>query len=215
MRLVFPNYRLPKSTDSFSMIIPSHPVLQFIRQYVDFPDQLWNRMEPLWAVRTYPPKTHILRAGQRCDQVYFLESGLLHYYVLHKGSASTKFFTVAPYCFTSQRSFNQQIPAQEFIETIETSRVWQLSRAEVYAWLTEPQWADFVRALTQEVQFFTENILEDLQTKTAEVRYREMVRAGDPLLRRVPQKILASYLGIAPPSLSRIRHKLRRPQFNN
>jgi predicted house-cleaning noncanonical NTP pyrophosphatase (MazG superfamily) len=69
-------------------------------------------------------------------------------------------------------------------------------------------WTDFARKIIQEVQFFTEEILEELQTETAELRYEKMLKNSPTLLQRIPLKHLASYLGIAPQSLSRIRKKL-------
>ena len=69
-------------------------------------------------------------------------------------------------------------------------------------------WAEFARKITQEVQFFTEEILLELQTETAEVRYEKMLEISPNLLQRIPLKYLASYLGIAPQSLSRIRKKI-------
>ena len=86
--------------------------------------------------------------------------------------------------------------------------MWQISRAEAYALLAVPAWATFVRRLTQEVQQYTENILEELQTETADTRYRRLLHDRPQLVQRVPLRHLASYLGIAPQSLSRIRRKL-------
>ena len=69
-------------------------------------------------------------------------------------------------------------------------------------------WNTFVRKLIQEVQYFTEKILEEIQTETAEKRYEKMLK-NEPLpLQRIPLKYLASFFGIAPQSLSRIRKKI-------
>ena len=60
----------------------------------------------------------------------------------------------------------------------------------------------------QEVQFFTEQILLDAQSITAEERYRKMTIEQPNLLLQLPLKHVASYLGVAPQSLSRIRARL-------
>ena len=152
--------------------------------------------------------TLLLEEGKICRHLYFLESGLLRYFVWKDGQDVTKFFTHPPYCFTSQRSFNTERPARESIETLEDSIIWQMSRADSLRLLTLKTWNNFVLQLVQEVQFYTEQILEDLQNETAEQRYRRMIAEGSPLLQKVPLKHLASYLGIAPQSLSRIRKKI-------
>ncbi|MEO0876690.1 MAG: Crp/Fnr family transcriptional regulator, partial [Bacteroidota bacterium] len=137
-----------------------------------------------------------------------LESGLMHFYVNRDGREVTKFFTEPPYCFTSQRSFNKDLPAGESIQAITDSRVWEMNKSDAFRLLDElPSWNTFVRTLIQEVQYYTEVILEDLQNKTAEERYAEMIVERTALLEQLPLKYLASYLGIAPQSLSRIRKR--------
>ena len=69
-------------------------------------------------------------------------------------------------------------------------------------------WSTFIRKLVQEVQHFTEEILGEIQNRTAEERYQDLLESGHIYLQKVPLKHLASYLGIAPQSLSRIRKKL-------
>ena len=70
-------------------------------------------------------------------------------------------------------------------------------------------WSTFIRLLVQEVQTYTEEILEALQTQTAEQRYKLLLQQDAELVQRVSLKHLASYLGIAPQSLSRIRKKMQ------
>ena len=120
----------------------------------------------------------------------------------------TKFFTIAPYCFTSQVSFNQEKPATENIQAIEKSVVWQLTLQQSNTLFELKSWSTFARKILQEVQFFTEEILEEIQTETAEFRYKKMIENDPQLANRIPLKYLASYFGIAPQSLSRIRKKV-------
>lgn len=185
-----------------------HPYRSFINNYHRIPDAEWQAVETRLVRREIQKGDILLPAGKVCRHVWLLESGLMRYFVDRDGVDVSKFFTRAPYCFTSQRSFNTCTPANESIEALEDGVLWQLTKTDVDELLDLPGWAAFVRALTQEVQFFTEEIIEGLQNQTAEARYRKMLQAGDPLLSRVPLKHLASFLGIAPQSLSRIRKRL-------
>jgi len=185
-----------------------HPYRSFINSYHRITDAEWSAVQELLVRREIRKGEILLPQGKVCRHVWFIESGLMRYFVDRDGLDVSKFFTIAPYCFTSQRSFNTLAPAKESIEALEDGIIWQLSKTKADDLLALPGWAAFVRALTQEVQFFTEEILEGLQNQTAEARYQEMLRVGDPLLSRVPLKHLASYLGIAPQSLSRIRKRL-------
>lgn len=185
-----------------------HPFRQYINAYTSVPDQEWNLIEQKLQSKSIPKGHLLLVEGKVCRNLYFLREGLLRYYSWKEGKDSTKFFTIAPYCFTSQRSFSQQIPSTENIEAVEESSLWYLTRADTYELLKLNSWNTFIRELVQEVQFYTEQILEEIQNETAENRYLKMLKTGDPLLQRIPLKMLASYLGIAPQSLSRIRKKM-------
>ncbi len=185
-----------------------HPFRQYIERYTPLPEQEWQLIFPLLRYREIPAGYMLLEEGKRCTQLYFLETGLLRYFLWRDGKDITKFFTIAPYCFTSQRSFAQELPATENIESLADSNLWLLDRTDAFQLLKYQGWSTFVRLLIQEVQFYTEQILEEVQQETAEQRYRKMLFEGDPLLQQVPLKHLASYFGIAPQSLSRIRKKI-------
>ena len=184
-----------------------HAFRQFISNYTHCSNNDWAQIIPHFSRKEYTKGTTLLREGQICRKLYFLEEGFLRYFILKDGMEVCKFFTDPPYCFTSQRSFSQDIPAQENIETLEDSIVWEMDKADAYQLLRLPCWNTFTIKLIQEVQYYTELILEEIQNYTAEQRYIKMVESGDILLERVPLKHLASYLGIAPQSLSRIRKK--------
>ena len=185
-----------------------HAFRKYIASYTPVSNVAWAQIQTcLKSVKVHRGDL-ILEEGQICRYLYFLEEGLLRFFVWRDGRDVSKFFTAAPYCFTSQRSFTARQPARENIEALEDSILWRISQEDAFKLLEVSAWSDFVRKLIQEVQFNTEEILEALQNETAESRYQKMLDNGDELLQRVPLKHLASYLGIAPQSLSRIRKKL-------
>jgi CRP/FNR family transcriptional regulator, anaerobic regulatory protein len=192
----------------FCLCSMQHPFRQFIENYTFFSNQDWQLVEVCLQKKMYSKDVLLVEDGKICKTLYFLESGLLRFFIVKDGNDITKFFTEAPYCFTSQRSFTTQKPANENIETLEDCIIWEMSHYDAFRLLENPSWSEFVRKLVQEVQGFTEEILEEIQTETAENRYRKMLETANPLLQRVPLKHLASYFGIAPQSLSRIRKQI-------
>lgn len=191
-----------------------HPFRKYILNYTHIPLEDWQIIEFLLTKREYRKGEVILEEGKVCKHVYFLETGFLRFYVNMDGEEVSKFFTKPPYCFTSQRSFNKSIPAKESIATLEDSRVWEITKSDSDKLLKLESWSTFTRELVQEVQFFTEQILVEIQNQTAEERYIKLVEGGSYLLEKVPLKHLASYLGIAPQSLSRIRKKYMEQRKN-
>jgi CRP-like cAMP-binding protein len=188
--------------------LPLTSFRQFIENYTPLSDTDWASIAACFEQRVIKKDEILLVEGKICRYLYFLESGLLRYYINKDGSDVTKFFTEAPYCFTSQVSFTAIKPATENIQAIEESVIWQATLEDVNALLELRSWSNFVRKLIQEVQYYTEQILEEIQTETAENRYQKMLVEEPELVQRIPLKHLASYFGIAPQSLSRIRKKL-------
>ena len=161
----------------------------------------WALICPRWAPFRAKPATPILREGDVCGHVYFLDAGLARYrYLDAEGVDRTKFFTEPPCVFTAQRSFNAGGPSREAITAVTTCEGSRIGRADTDALLAAvPAFATFVRKLVAEVQGFTEDILAEAQTMTAEERYARMLTERPTLLRDLPLKYLASYLGVAPP----------------
>lgn len=183
---------------------------EYIQKYTKLTSEEWRAIADSLSCKTLQVEEILLREGSICRHLYFLESGLMRYFIVRDGKEVTKFFTEAPYCFTSQFSFTKELPANENIQAIEKSVVWQMSLQQANKLLEGNGWNTFVRKLVQEVQYYTESILLEIQTETAENRYAKMIRNNHTLLQRIPLKYLASYLGIAPQSLSRIRKNIMR-----
>lgn len=193
-----------------------HPFHVYIRQYAPLSPEEWERVSARLEMRDWDMGELILAPGQICQNLYFLESGTLRFFRINeKGEDVSQFFTLAPYCFTEQRSFGAQTPSTVGIEVLEPSRIWQMPYRDAFGLLDQiPAWATFVRKLIMEVQYYTEEILVELQSMPPAERYAKMLTEQDPLLTKVPLKHLASYLGIAPQSLSRIRKKLSQGELS-
>lgn len=181
---------------------------KFIENYTTLSNKEWEEISACFQQRTLQKDEMLLQEGDVCRHLYFIESGLLRYFIIKDGNEITKFFTEAPYCFTSQVSFTSETPAAENIQAMEKSVIYQTTLKQANDLLEFKTWNTFIRKLIQEVQYYTEEILQELQTETAEKRYRKMIEKNPSLLQRIPLQYLASFFGIAPQSLSRIRKKI-------
>ncbi len=184
-----------------------HAFRTYIHSFTTLTNAEWALVEACLKKKSVKKGEIIHQEGKICKKLYFLEQGLLRFYSNQDGVDVSKFFTQPPYCFTSQRSFTMQKPSNEGIEALEESIIWEMNRKAVYDLFAIQAWSTFARELVQEVQYNTEVILVEMQNQTAEERYLKMLNEKNPLLMQVPLKHLASYLGIAPQSLSRIRKK--------
>ncbi len=185
-----------------------HPFKEFLQAYVSLSEEDWLEIEAKILREVVDKDVLILTEGSVCRHLYFLETGLLRFFRLKDGEEITKFFTLEPYLFTSQKSFSDRVPAAESIQAIEESIIWKMTYEDATALLKLSPWNTFIRKIVQEVQYYTEQLLIDMQSETAEDRYKSMLQHSPQLVQRIPLKYLASYLGIAPQSLSRIRKSL-------
>jgi CRP-like cAMP-binding protein len=180
---------------------------KFIEQYVTVPNAEWIIISQAFERKEFARNEIILSEGKICRHFYFLDKGLVRFFSNSEGKDITKFFTVAPYCITSKNSFRNQIPSQESIQALERAVVWQTTLEKSEPLLDLKSWNTFTRKFVHEVQSYTEELMMQIKTETAEQRYRKLLEKHPAIIQKIPLKHLSSFLGIAPQSLSRIRKK--------
>lgn len=154
---------------------------------------------------------HFVTENAKCDRLLYIQKGVFRYYLLHDGNDITKDFAVDkqnPFC-TSYTSFMLQKPSKIWIEAIEKSHVWSWNRNDIMSlFLNSPHWLLFTKLMADQMYYRKEKKEFDLLRCNAEERYQKFLLNFPGLSQRVPQYHIASYLGITPESLSRIRSKL-------
>ncbi len=188
--------------------MPTKALRHFIENYISVSDADWKEISLYFHEKKYEKGDLLLKEGSICNRLWFLEKGLLRFFIWKDGEDVSKFFTISPYLLTSQRSLVTRLPAKENIEALEDCTAWEITSEDNEKLLKNELWSTFARMLIQEVQYFTEEILEDLQNETAAYRYKRLLAHNPELIQRIPLKYLASFFGITPQSLSRIRRKV-------
>lgn len=157
----------------------------------------------------------LLRKNEYCKHAFFVENGLLRQYSINeKGKEHILSFAPENWIVTDRESsvFNQ--PSSYYIQALEDSKVVMIDE-------------DFIRLLSKKIPAFTDfnnrllhNHIRHLQIRinlllsaVAEDRYLQFIKKYPNLLLRVPQAMIASYLGITPESLSRVRKELAQKNF--
>jgi len=181
---------------------------KFIEKYTSISDDEWPIINEAFERKLFAKNEIILKEGSICRYFYFLQTGLIRCFTFYDGTEITKYFTAAPYCFTSIESFSKQKPAEESIQTLEESIIWFAAKNKLDQLKNLNSWNEFTRKLLEEVQQFSRNLLLEIKTKTADQRYKELLINRPEVLQRIPLKYLSGFLGVAPQSLSRIRKNL-------
>ena len=172
-------------------------------------DQLQQISDRL-LFREFRKGQFVLSKGQVCKQIFYVEKGLLRFYSIdHLGKEHIIQFAAEGW-FISDRSsiyFNQ--PSEFFIDAVEDTRVAILN--EQFVCSASEVSAPFRRYNEHILQNHIRNLqnrVNLLISATAEERYLDFIKMYPNLTQRVPQWMIASYLGITPESLSRVRKEL-------
>ena len=151
--------------------------------------------------------TYILKADAICSASYFVEKGILRSYTydLRGDEITTAFFPANTYC-SDLLSFFKRAPGKEYIQAITDCETWSITYADMQeSFHTIPEFREFGRLnIVSQYSLLKERMLSNLQ-EPAEKRYVDLMTTYPEIIQQVPLKYIASYLGIADTSLSRIR----------
>jgi CRP-like cAMP-binding protein len=192
------------------------PVFGNITKHISLTSREKEIVANFLIVKEVAKKTTILREGQPCRYLNFVNQGALRSYCINKeGKESTIMFAVADWWVTDMYCFLNQKPSMTHIEAIEDSTILQLTRTNFDELLQSvPKFERFFRILMQNAYTREQlRIIENL-TLTAEERYDRFVLKYPQVVKQVTQKQIASYLGITPEFLSTIRRKKSRARIS-
>jgi CRP-like cAMP-binding protein len=153
---------------------------------------------------------HLLLKGQTCDFMAFVNSGLLRCYYVKDDKEICTWFMREGDLTTSVESFYGQVPSREYVQAIEPTHLFYITYKElqyVYDHFMEFNYNG--RELTQYYYRQSEWRAYSIRMQTAAERYEYLLENHPELIKRVPNKYLASYLGMDPSTLSRAK----RPVF--
>jgi CRP-like cAMP-binding protein len=180
----------------------------YIEKYASVSSIEWKIISQTLTQQKYLKNENILNEGETCRYFYFLESGLLRSYYNYDGYDVVKTFIFPPYGFTSEASFVNRSPAIESIQAIDESLVWKINYEQCQQLLQLSSWTKFMRGLLSEADNFSKQMIIQLKSQTPGQRYVWLTQKyHQKQLQQIPQKYLASYLGVAPQSLCRIKTK--------
>lgn len=155
-------------------------------------------------------KQYLLSEGEVCRNMAFVCSGLLKTFnVDEKGIERVSIFGWEGWWLSDFSSFLTGIKSVSFIDALEDAELLLISK-ENYEALTlqVPKMDRFFRILYQNSIVTKERRLRNSITYSASERYSEFIETNPEVIDRIPQHLIASYLGIAPETLSRIKRKI-------
>lgn len=170
-------------------------------------------VDELVPVKTFSKGSVLLREGQVPRTCYFVIEGCVRSYYLVDGEEKTTAFYLEGDAVASLTSYLQQLPAPHYLACIEDCQLAVLNyEQEVQLYQYFPALERLCRVYMETAYGKEQHLLATYLTKKPEARYRLLIEQQPALLDRVPLYILASYVGVQPESLSRIRKRIARQE---
>ncbi|MDR3711197.1 MAG: Crp/Fnr family transcriptional regulator [Puia sp.] len=162
----------------------------------------------LFKEKSYKKGDFFLEEGKICKQVGFVAKGLLRYYINHDGEEKIYDFSQENEYVCNYESFLPQIPSSKNIQALEDSEVLVISHADLQLFYANVRGGERFGRIAIEAVFI--KLLQDissLYTETPELRYERFLKNHSDLQQRISQYHIASFVGVKPQSLSRIRKR--------
>ena len=183
-------------------------LFDFISKYISLTEEEKNAIVSLDIFRSLKKGTALLKEGQKTKESYFVLKGCIRTYsVLDSEEKTTAFYTemdvLTPPCVISKT------PSEYYISCVEDS-ILLISNSDMEVEVNSkfPKFEIMCKLLSEELLAKQRIDFDEFKTSSPEQRYLNLLQKRPDLLQRVPQHQLASYLGIKPQSLSRLRARI-------
>jgi CRP-like cAMP-binding protein len=180
-----------------------------LRSIIDVTPKEVECINELFKEKQIKKGDFFLEEGQVCKHVGFIIKGLMRYYINHDGEDKTYAFAQENNFVCNNESFIPQTPSTKIIQALEDCECLQISYADLQTFYKSIRQGErFGRLVIEQVFIQTLQDLSSFYTDTPEYRYEKFIRQHPNLQQRISQYHIASYVGVKPQSLSRIRKRI-------
>ena len=180
-----------------------------IKSLIEINDEEWDYYAAMFTTRNYNKKEILLQSDKICNNIFFINKGLLRIFFMDKnGNESTFYFSQENDFAATYESFLNRTPSNYTIEAMEDTEVVHMSYKMVVDGYKKLRYGEKLGRLLAEKYFiiFSRKI-QNIYTKTPYERYQLMNSQFPSIRQRVPQHYIASYLNISSVHLSRLINK--------
>jgi CRP-like cAMP-binding protein len=205
--VTFPGLYFPAIGNSAKFAEMANELITFLQLFKPIPEEERTIIASCFTRKVFPEGDYLFKGGRISHELFFVCTGILRIEAINeKGIEVTHFFVKENHLCTILNSFNNQLPADESIRAACDTEVLAITKTRLLALYQElPYMKELIDRITQQ------RLLEKIRTRNAYLgqdsatRYKRFMEQEPDIASRVPLKDIASYLGITPQSLSRIR----------
>lgn len=186
------------------------PILKNISRHIRLSDEETKRFTSTLKVKNLRKRQYLLQAGDVCRFENFVSKGLLRAYTIdNKGAEHILMFAPEDWWISDLFSFLSDSPSAMHIDALEDSEIISIEKPDLEKLYIEiPKLERLMRILFQKAFVAQQQRILASISQSAEERYTSFIKRYPSLEQRIPQTQIASYLGVTPETLSRIRKQL-------
>lgn len=184
-------------------------IKEYFEKLVPITDADWRVFSSKLKQERFPKKALILKKGQIENYLSFIEKGMVRLYVPGEDYDVTFGFSFENSFVSAYDSFLTRSPSTYTIETLTDTIRWKVSYSDLQTIYAETAVGNTIGRYASEDLFLKKSKRElSLLNETAEERYLKLFSERPELIEKIPNKYIASYIGITPQALSRIRRRI-------
>lgn len=182
---------------------------KFFNEYVQLPEEELDDVISKFKSKTIKKNEFVLQEGETCKDLIFVQKGCLRLYYIQEDVEVSVWFALKHSSAIEIYSFISETPSNYFLQAIEETEILYLPKVALNKlYETHPKMQEMMRKFWEDVILHLLARFTALQKDTAEQRYLDLLEKPE-LLQSIPQKYLASFIGVTPTSLSRIKKNIR------
>ena len=188
-----------------------HQLIENIKAYTPLTKQEIELLTTSTVKRTFKKNELIFSEGKVANDIFYVSKGCVRLFYNANGTDKTAFFYVEGQFICAGESYTFNIPAIENYQAVEETDLFVFNKAAIEQLLLKAPKFELIARIAVENELITcQKVIASFVTKSAEERYIDLLTTQGDLFLRVPQHYIASFLGVSPETLSRIKTRVHK-----
>ncbi|MDF1696383.1 MAG: Crp/Fnr family transcriptional regulator [Saprospiraceae bacterium] len=184
-------------------------LISFLDSYSPLSREEKEYLEAHIPIQSFSKNEFLLKQDEISNRFFFIINGCARMFYTVDGMEKTAFFYMEKDFVSAYERFTKQVPSKHSIQTIEKSTVAIISVETAQNLLQRfPKFEYLARVMMENELIIYQNIISSFITQNAEQRYLHLLKHRPDIIQRIPQYHLATYVGVSPETLSRIRKRI-------
>ncbi|PCJ66697.1 MAG: hypothetical protein COA58_04350 [Bacteroidetes bacterium] len=182
---------------------------KFLSKYIDFSEEEYESFISIAKTKKYSKNEYLLNANRSAQKLFFVKSGFMRGFRIQEGNDITHHFYLDNWLATDYESYLTGNRGELYIQAVVDTTVYEFDKISLYTFFESHEKFEKIRIIQAEDAYLQMvRRLKNFQYMELKERYLELINRNPELFNLVPQRYIASYLGVTPQSLSRLKNEL-------